>query len=267
MRPATLSARALGGGGAFALRLVAVEERDQRIGRHDRIEVEHEAVAVGPDGREREDLGLHLDLRSNTRRTVPGLKRPTRTAFTYGSDSTILSASAASAGAQLDVFEVEHQALGILEREDVVLDRGRRFERDARVVDGGPHARGADGDLLGAAAAAARAMPRTIRKPKTDQGERRASAARPRRAVRSCPNAAAARDKACPASVSACSSAVRPAVRHAQRRSSGPPAGSPDAFSGHSTRHTRVRAEVLAKPCVLPFLRIVEPIKIKVIQV
>ena len=75
-RPASRARRRL-----LALRLVLFEEREQRIGRNEGIEIEHQPVAVVADRREREDLRLHLALQIEHEPHHVGLEAPDAHAF------------------------------------------------------------------------------------------------------------------------------------------------------------------------------------------
>ena len=110
------------GGGPGLLRFPAAAAR-QRIERHQRMDVEHQAVAIIGDRRQGEDLRLHLGLevehQANDARPV-ARHAQALDVWVVGRD---LGVQLGERRRQVVGLEVEHQPLGILDAEDGVLDR------------------------------------------------------------------------------------------------------------------------------------------------
>lgn len=115
------------------------EQRQQRVDRLDRVEVEHQPVAVLADRGEGEhlrcDLGLELDHQPDDARPVAA-----------GADQLDVRVLAADLGRQglqdvveLHPFQVHHQPLGVAHRLVREVDRAAALEGDAGVVAGRPH--------------------------------------------------------------------------------------------------------------------------------
>ncbi len=137
--------RRLGRGGGFlALRLELLEECEQRIGRNEGIEIEDQPVAVVADRREREELRLHLALQIEHEAHDIGLEAADAHAFDVRIVRADLVREPGQGRGDIDALQVEHQAFGILQREQRVLDGDRGLQRDAGVVGSRPHARGGD---------------------------------------------------------------------------------------------------------------------------
>jgi hypothetical protein len=121
-----------------ALLLHLLEQRGDRIDRG--IDVEHQAMAVFADRLQGEYLRPHLGLE---------LEHHAHDAGPVAADPQLLHVRIVGGdlafqlrerARELARLQVEHEALGILDREELVLDLRRRFERQAGVVLGGPDA-------------------------------------------------------------------------------------------------------------------------------
>jgi hypothetical protein len=123
---------------------LALQQRHQRVERLLRVEVEHQAMLVLARRRQREDEGPHLGLQvehdAHDARPVHGHAHR----LDVGIGFAHLRGQRLQLVIELEPLEVDHQALGILHEEELVLHRARRLERDAGVLLGGPHARGDD---------------------------------------------------------------------------------------------------------------------------
>jgi hypothetical protein len=75
-----------------------LDQHGERIDRHQRMDVEHQAVAVVRDRRQGEDLRLHLGLEVEHQAHDAGRLRATRRPEMYGSSAATLPLSSASAG-------------------------------------------------------------------------------------------------------------------------------------------------------------------------
>ena len=121
-----------------------LDQRSERIGRHDGVEVEDEAVSVLADRLQGEDLRLHLRLE------IQHEPHDARAVARYpqlldvGIAGRGLAIELRERGAELHAFEIDHEPLGVLHAENGELDLGFRFERDARVIAGRPDACGDD---------------------------------------------------------------------------------------------------------------------------
>ena len=105
------------------------------------MDVEHQAMAVFRDRGEREGLRLHLGLEVEHHAHDAGTVA--RHAQTF--DVRIVAGDfPVQLGERRRHFslEIEHQPLGILDGEDLVLHLRLGFEREARVVARGPDAAG-----------------------------------------------------------------------------------------------------------------------------
>ena len=134
-------------------RVLLAQQRQQRIGRIDRIQIEHQPMLVRPDGLEREhlrlDVFLQLDHEPHDLRTV--------LADAHERDVRIVGLDLADDFLQLrrevHVLDVDHQPhrARVAHHEVRELQRRVVFERQARVILGGPDAhreqRGAAGDF------------------------------------------------------------------------------------------------------------------------
>jgi hypothetical protein len=110
--------------------------RDQfgeRVDRDERVDVEHEAMPVLGDRREREGLRLHLGLQVEHDAHDAGPVARHAQALDVGVVGRDLAVELGQRRRHVGL-EIEHKALGILHREDLVLDLALRFDREARVI-------------------------------------------------------------------------------------------------------------------------------------
>ena len=120
------------------------EQREQRISRFCGVDVEHQAMLVFADGSERKHRRLHfrLQVEHDAHHVRPVQRDAHRLDVRIG--VTDLRRQLAQFRVEIHALEVEHQALGARDREELVLDRARGLEGDARVFLRGPDARGED---------------------------------------------------------------------------------------------------------------------------
>ena len=128
---------------------LAVEQRHQRIERHTRIQIEDEPVAELRDGLQREhlrpDLGFEIehDAQEAARRLADANRGDVRVRRLHARrEGRELVGS-------LDAREIEHEPARIAEHDELMLDRCRRFEDDARVFLRGPQPRRRDPRCVG----------------------------------------------------------------------------------------------------------------------
>ncbi len=125
---------------------LALEQRHQRIGRRQRIEVEHDAVAIFADRLQREEsAGSTSVLRSSTMRSTPGLKRRDANRLDIRIVRTAPDAAAARARwSSSTSSQIEHQTRRILDRQHLMRHGRAGFENQPRVFLRRPEARGGD---------------------------------------------------------------------------------------------------------------------------
>ena len=120
------------------------QERQQGIDRLQRMQVEHQAVAIFADRQQRKhlrpDLGLELDDQSNH----AGLVAAGTDQLDVGVGLEDLRGQHLQHGIEFDAFEVHHQPLGVLHQQVGVADRLIVFQRHPRVVARRPDAHGKD---------------------------------------------------------------------------------------------------------------------------
>jgi hypothetical protein len=119
-------------------------QRHQRIGRHERIHVHHQTVAVVADRFEMEHLRLCFALEIEHDAQHAGFETAHPHRLDVGIVARDLRPETVELGTCSHVLQVQHEPVGVLDRGQAEPDRRRRLESDARVLGGGPHARGRD---------------------------------------------------------------------------------------------------------------------------
>ena len=228
--------RSLGRGcglpGALCLGIDLPDQLRQRVRRLERVDVEHQTMAVFTHRRQDEDLRLHLLLELHHQAHDPGLEAPGAQQLDVRVVRRNLGRQALEDAVELDALHVHHQAFGVLDREVGVFERQARFDRHPGVIGSRPDAYGEHAD-------ARRKRPSDGA---DEQDERRAGGAdqlattqkRPacwaRKAFRHC----------APAALRASSSTTRPCsgAASAKRKTTARSAWGtwPAALSGHSTK-------------------------------
>ena len=110
-----------------------LDQLGERIQRNDGVDVEHQAIAVLGDGREREGLRLHLGLEVEHHAHDARPVARHAQAFDVGVVGRHLAVELGERGGHVRL-EVEHQALRILDREHLVLQLRFRFNGEPRVI-------------------------------------------------------------------------------------------------------------------------------------
>ena len=100
-----------------------LQQLGQRIDRHQRVDVEHQAVAVIGDRRQGEDLRLHFGLEVEHQANDAGPVARHAQALDVRVVRRDLGMQLGERRRQVVGLQVEHQPLGILDAEDGVLDR------------------------------------------------------------------------------------------------------------------------------------------------
>ena len=115
-------ARSLGFAGCCGRFCDLLDQHGDRIDRDQRVDVEHQPVAVFGDRRQVEDLRLHLGLEVQHQADHARAVARDAQALDVGIRRRDLAVQLGERGRELACLQVEHQALGILEVEDRVLD-------------------------------------------------------------------------------------------------------------------------------------------------
>jgi hypothetical protein len=95
-------------------------------------------MAVFAGRLEGEDLGLHLRLQVEHQAHHARAVAPDAQLVDVGIAGGDLAVQLGKRGAELHDLQVDDKPLGVLDDEELELDLGLRFERDARVVPGRP---------------------------------------------------------------------------------------------------------------------------------
>ena len=198
-------------------RAVAFEQREQRIGGDQRIDIEHQPVAVVGDRFEGKGLCAHLGLEIEHYAQHPRAVARDAQFLDVGILAGDLAVQLGQRGRQFGALEIEHQALGVFHRLERVTQLLSGFDCDARVVLCGPDSRG---DYLRECGAGQR-----------EQNRCEAEAS-----------------QSSPAGECVSSKALRPEPEYSSRIDKSGGASDPAARSGHSTMHKDSGLKASRKP-------------------
>jgi hypothetical protein len=196
--------------------IVLFEQLEQEVWRLQRIDVEHQAMAVFAGRRQHEDLRLDLVLEFHHQANDSRLEAAGTQQLDVGVVSSDLVGQPFEHAVELDPFEVDNQPLRVLDHEVRIFERRRMLDRHPRVIGRRPDADGENAEVAIGGRATDRADQQQQRRAgELDQlaasGQRLASALRPRRPAALCAESSSRRP----------ASGVGPAKRKTSARSAG----------------------------------------------
>ena len=132
--------------------LAPFEQGHQRVRRVERIDVENQATAVLPGRFEREHLRIDLGLQLHDQAHDARLEAAGTQQLDIGIVGGDLAGQAVEHAVEFDAFDVDDQAIRVLDGEMAEFERCVVFEGNAGVVGGRPDADGEDGGQPGGCA-------------------------------------------------------------------------------------------------------------------
>ncbi len=127
----------------------ALQQRHQRIDRRERVEIDRQPIPVLGHRREREHLWPHVRLEIENDAQEPLRRTPDANRGNVRVRGLHMRSQLLERTRRFDAREIEHEPIGMAQHDELMLDRCRGFEDDARVLFGGPQPRRCDMRCIG----------------------------------------------------------------------------------------------------------------------